>query len=63
MRTTLRDRLGGRDGGGGTRGLLELLDSGSRHEFCLTGDAKVLVMCTEGATDPGAYERVVGSLA
>jgi diaminopropionate ammonia-lyase len=61
MRALARnDVVAGETGAAGLGGLLELLDSGPRREFGLTGDAKVLVICTEGATDPGAFERIVG---
>lgn len=35
-------------------GLLELADAGE------LGASRVLLFCTEGATDPDAYERIVG---
>jgi diaminopropionate ammonia-lyase len=51
--------VAGETGGAGVGGLLELHERGD-HPVALREATTVLVLCTEGATDPGAYERIVG---
>jgi diaminopropionate ammonia-lyase len=51
--------VAGETGAAGLGGMLELIESESRDDLGLTEDATVLVICTEGATDPDAYERIV----
>jgi diaminopropionate ammonia-lyase len=50
----------GETGAAGLAGLRALVDAGVDSGLDLTGRS-VLVLCTEGATDPVAYERIVGS--
>lgn len=52
--------VAGETGAAGVGGLLELRASESAASLGLTGDARVLVLSTEGATDPSSYERIVG---
>jgi diaminopropionate ammonia-lyase len=52
--------VAGETGAAGVGGLLDLLASDRANEFDLTRDAHALVLSTEGATDPAAYERIVG---
>ena len=52
--------VSGETGAAGVGGLVDLVESGERDAASLSGDAHVLVFSTEGATDPAAYERIVG---
>src|ERR687895_283725 len=52
--------VGGETGAAGLGGLLQLRSSESAASLGLSDDARVLVLCTEGATDPDAYEAIVG---
>jgi diaminopropionate ammonia-lyase len=52
--------VAGETGAAGLAGLLEVMSGGSRDRLGLGSDSKVLLLCTEGATDPAAYERIVG---
>ncbi len=49
--------VAGETGGAGLAGLRALLESSSGE---LVRGRRALVICTEGATDPAAYERIVG---
>ena len=33
----------------------------AREALALGGDSRVLLLCTEGATDPDAYRRLMGA--
>jgi diaminopropionate ammonia-lyase len=52
--------VAGETGAAGIGGLLELRSSESAGTLGLTNDARVLVLCTEGATDPDSYHAIVG---
>jgi diaminopropionate ammonia-lyase len=52
--------VAGETGAAGIGGLLELRASESAASLGLTDNARVLLLCTEGATDPDAYEAIVG---
>jgi diaminopropionate ammonia-lyase len=52
--------VSGETGASTMGGLLALLSSPLRGELGLDQDAEVLVIITEGATDPVNYERIVG---
>lgn len=53
--------VAGESGAAGLAGLLAAADDPEvRAELALDADARVLVVNTEGATDPGAYEDIVG---
>jgi diaminopropionate ammonia-lyase len=58
------DRVGvvaGETGAAGFGGLAAALDDpGARERLGLGPDSRVLLLCTEGATDPAAYEAIVG---
>jgi diaminopropionate ammonia-lyase len=59
MRDLAREGIvAGESGAAGLAGLYALLDS----EAVRLGGASVLVLCTEGATDPVAYQRIVGDM-
>jgi diaminopropionate ammonia-lyase len=65
MRLLARDGIvAGETGAAGLAGMLALLDDPSlapaRAEVALGPDTTVLLLCTEGATDPDAYRRLVG---
>jgi diaminopropionate ammonia-lyase len=65
MRALAREGIvAGETGGSGLAGLLELLrgpEAGARRvELGIGDETRVLVIVTEGATDPGAYARIVG---
>jgi diaminopropionate ammonia-lyase len=47
--------VSGESGAAGLGGLLA-----AREALALPADARVLLVSTEGATDPAAYERIVG---
>ncbi len=51
------DIVAGETGGAGLAGLRALVESGQGPPL---GAMSALVICTEGATDPDAYERIVG---
>ena len=51
------DVVAGETGAAGLAGLRALVESEQRD---LVAGKRVLVICTEGATDPAAYERIVG---
>jgi diaminopropionate ammonia-lyase len=55
--------VAGETGAAGLAGLIELLDGDSRNRAALDLNEKtrVLILVTEGATDPVSYERIVGS--
>jgi diaminopropionate ammonia-lyase len=53
------DVVAGESGAAGLAGLRALADSGATDMLALAG-RRALVVCTEGATDPVAYERIVG---
>jgi diaminopropionate ammonia-lyase len=56
--------VAGESGAAGLAGLLEALEHPAvREALRLDGDARVLLVNTEGATDPVAYERIVGRTA
>ena len=59
--------VAGETGAAGIGGLEALLTDPSfqtmRNVLGITTTTRVLVICTEGATDPGAYERIVGKLS
>lgn len=67
MRALAREGIvSGESGAAGLGGLLALAEHGTPEERSRTGlhaDACVLVVNTEGATDPANYERVVGRTA
>lgn len=52
--------VAGETGAAGIGGLLELLTIESPEALGLSSAARVLLLSTEGATDPEAYERIVG---
>jgi diaminopropionate ammonia-lyase len=56
--------IAGETGAAGLGGLLALLNDPSmgapRASLGVNGSSSILVICTEGATDPVAYERIVG---
>ncbi len=51
--------VSGETGAAGLAGLLALAREGDRGELGLTEEARVLVFNCEGATDPGAYGRIL----
>jgi diaminopropionate ammonia-lyase len=51
--------VSGETGAAGLAGLLALAREGDRGELGLTEEERVLVFNCEGATDPGAYGRIV----
>jgi diaminopropionate ammonia-lyase len=53
----------GESGAAGLAGLLAAHERGLGPEVGLTPDATVMLLCTEGATDPDAYREVVGAAA
>ncbi|MUH53143.1 MAG: diaminopropionate ammonia-lyase [Actinobacteria bacterium] len=53
--------VAGESGAAGLAGLLAITDESERSLMGLHSDATVLVINTEGATDPDNYKRVVGS--
>jgi diaminopropionate ammonia-lyase len=53
----------GESGAAGLAGLLAAHERGLGPELGLTRDATVMLLCTEGATDPDAYREVVGAVA
>jgi diaminopropionate ammonia-lyase len=68
MRLLARDGIvAGETGAAGLAGMLALADEPSlgaaRSELGLGPDTRVLLLCTEGATDPDAYRRLVGDRA
>lgn len=58
--------VSGAAGASGAGGLIELLAGdqagGARERLGVTGQTRVLLISTEGATDPAAYGRIVGHL-
>jgi diaminopropionate ammonia-lyase len=54
----------GESGAAGLGGLLEVLtrphEGDIRNDLGIDGDATILVISTEGATDPGRYRSIVG---
>lgn len=53
--------VSGESGGAGLAGLLTVLrDPGLAAKICLGSGSRVLVINTEGATDPDLYHRIVG---
>ncbi len=63
MRALARvDVVSGETGAAGVACLLELLDDpGARERLGIDGTTTALVLSTEGATDPAAYEAIVGA--
>jgi len=63
MRALARvDVVSGETGAAGVACLLELLDDpDARDRLDITSDTTALVLSTEGATDPAAYEAIVGT--
>jgi diaminopropionate ammonia-lyase len=54
--------VAGETGAAGLAGLLELLARGeTRARLSLTSASRVLLICTEGATDPTSYRTIVGA--
>ena len=53
--------VAGETGAAGLAGLLEVLGGELADRIGLGAGSTVLLLCTEGATDPTAYERIVGS--
>ena len=51
----------GESGAAGLAGLAAAVGRGLGPDLGLTSDATVLLLCTEGATDPEAYRQVVGA--
>jgi diaminopropionate ammonia-lyase len=51
----------GESGAAGLAGLAAAAGRGLGPELGLTPDATVMLLCTEGATDPEAYRRIVGA--
>ena len=65
MRLLARDGIvAGETGAAGLAGMLALVDdealAAGRAELHLGPQTRVLLLCTEGATDPDAYRRLVG---
>jgi diaminopropionate ammonia-lyase len=65
MRLLARDGIvAGETGAAGLAGMLALVDeeanAHARAELRLGPATRVLLLCTEGATDPDAYRRLVG---
>ena len=62
MRILAREGIvSGESGAAGLGGLLELIQLDvARRPFQLGPDTRVLVISTEGATDPSSFERIVG---
>jgi len=53
--------VAGETGAAGVAGLIEICgDDAIRTRAGLDSSSSVLTLCTEGATDPGAYEEIVG---
>jgi len=52
--------VAGETGAAGLAGLLEVLGGELGDRLGLGAGSTVLLLCTEGATDPAAYERIVG---
>jgi diaminopropionate ammonia-lyase len=61
------DVVAGETGAAGVAGLLELLRGPEAEQLRpllgITSTSHVLALCTEGATDPAAYERITGTRA
>lgn len=59
--------VAGESGAAGIGGLLELLSEDEleplRHTLKLGAETRILVFCTEGATDAAAYDDIVGAVA
>lgn len=55
--------VAGETGGAGLAGLLALCDAGRSADVHLNSASKVLLICTEGATDPIEYRNIVGPFA
>ncbi|MDQ1520144.1 MAG: diaminopropionate ammonia-lyase, partial [Actinomycetota bacterium] len=55
--------VAGETGAAGLGGLRALADAGAQAHGVELHDRTVLLLCTEGATDPEAYERIVGPAA
>ncbi|MDP9209332.1 MAG: hypothetical protein M3O65_12735, partial [Actinomycetota bacterium] len=65
MRTLARARIvAGETGAAGLGGLVEVLSNpaaeAARAALGLGPATRVLLLCTEGATDPAAYAEIVG---
>jgi diaminopropionate ammonia-lyase len=52
--------VAGETGAAGVACLIDLQASGALPELSVTDRSRVLVLSTEGATDPRAYEEIVG---
>jgi diaminopropionate ammonia-lyase len=59
--------VAGETGAGGLAGMLALVQEAqlqdARQEMGLGAGSRVLLLCTEGATDPEAYERLTAGAA
>jgi diaminopropionate ammonia-lyase len=59
--------VAGETGAGGLAGMLALTQESqlvqARRALGLAGDSRVLLLCTEGATDPEAYQRLTAGAA
>ena len=53
--------VAGETGSAALAGALAIADSSDRGEIGFREDATILLLCTEGVTDPVNYERIVGS--
>jgi diaminopropionate ammonia-lyase len=53
--------VAGETGAAGVAALIELTERGDRIRLGLTSRANVLVVCTEGATDPAAYDAIIAT--
>lgn len=61
MRILADERIvAGETGAAGLAGLLEVCEGPLKDRLGLGSGSKVLLLCTEGATDPAAYDRIVG---
>jgi diaminopropionate ammonia-lyase len=62
MRALAQARVvAGETGAAGVGCLIELFESGAGRKLGLHETSRVVVLCTEGATDPDAYAEIVGS--
>jgi diaminopropionate ammonia-lyase len=52
--------VAGETGAAGVGGLVDLLESGAAERMEIGADTRVLLLSTEGATDPEAYRAIVG---
>ena len=62
MRLLAKDGVvAGETGAAGVAGLIELMEGGTADALGVGADTPVLILCTEGATDPVAYREIVGA--